>query len=218
VTARRWLGLSLLIALAIAGCANRDGLRVEGTAGPESPKTAEGFSTPPPEPSPAASKMPSKAPSEEPSIETKIGPQQGPRSVKLTPAQQRQILLSSANVDPDAKSVLRTCPARCLALGPVSDVVGNGAAQRVVTVRVLSTGSVFVAYLVGDVEGVPRVLSTIRGQDMRISVGKGRTLVVESKVYGPTDKACCPSGSKVEIYRWNGNYLVRTSEVFTKGT
>jgi hypothetical protein len=37
-------------------------------------------------------------------------------------------------------------------------------------------------------------------------------------VYGPTDRSCCPSGSKVEVYRWNGNYLVKKSEVFTKGS
>lgn len=217
MTARRWLGLTLLVAVVavvVVGCANRDGLRVEGTTGSQSPKSVEGFSTPPPTKAPRTAAVPAKEPTDKP----KIGiPGTSPRSIKLNPAQHRRLLLASANVNPDAKSVLRTCPARCLMLGPASDLVGSGMAQRVVTVRVLSTGSVFVAYLVGDVEGA-RVLSTIRGQDMRITVGKGRTLVVASKVYGPTDKACCPSGSKVEIYRWNGNYLVRTSEVFTKGT
>ncbi|HZO64378.1 MAG TPA: hypothetical protein VFB74_05200 [Kribbellaceae bacterium] len=207
MTKRRWLGLALLVALLVAGCANRDGLRVEGTAAPPTPKSVSSYESP-------------KPVTTKPTVDTRIAPpeQTGQRSVKLTPAQLRQVLLASPNVDPDAKSVLKTCPQRCLTPGPAFDVVGNGAAQRVVTVRVLSTDSGFVAYLVGDVEGSPLVLSTIRGQDMRITAGKGRTLVVESKVYGPTDKTCCPSGSKVEIYRWNGHYLVRTSEVFTKGS
>jgi hypothetical protein len=206
MTKRRWLGLAVLIALLVAGCANRDGLRVEGTAAPPTPKSVSSYESP----KPVMTK---------PTVETRIAPEQtGPRSVELTPAQLRQVLLASPNVDPDAKSVLKTCPQRCLTPGLAFDVVGDGAAQRVVAVRVLSTGSVFVAYLVGDVGGSPLVLSTIRGQDMRITAGKGRTLVVESKVYGPTDKTCCPSGSKVEIYRWNGHYLVRTSEVFTKGS
>lgn len=139
------------------------------------------------------------------------------RSVALNPAQLRTLLLTDPVVDADAKAVLATCRS-CLARGVATDVIGNGSEQRIVSVKVLNTGWAFVAYLVGDVGETPRVRSVIRAQDLRISVGADRTLVVGSKVYGPIDRSCCPSGSKVELYRWNGNYLVKTSEVFsTKG-
>ena len=198
---RRRVGVPLLAALlavaALTGCASRDGLRVEGPAAPVTsrPGIAE--------------------PTSQPTARTFIS---GAQSATLSIAELRTVLLADPAVDPDAKRVLATCPQRCLARGLAADILGNGALQRVVSVIALTTGTSFVAYLVGDVDGEPKVLSTIRGQDMRITTGRNRTLVVESKVYGPTDKTCCPSGSKVEVYHWNGGYLVKLSEIYTEGS
>jgi hypothetical protein len=195
---RRWGGVPLLtVAVActlLAGCANRDGLRVEGPAA-----TAQ---------SPTLESLPTTR------QQASNGIYSG-TSAGLDTAGLRDVLLADPTVDADTKAVLRTCPQRCLGRGIATDLVGNGAQQRIVTVRLLNTGMVFIAYLIGDVDGRPKVLSSIRGQDMRITAGQQRTLAVESKVYGPTDKTCCPSGSKVELYRWNGNYLVKFSERWT---
>ena len=43
------------------------------------------------------------------------------------------------------------------------------------------------------------------------SVGKQGDLVVESSVFRPDDHACCPSGSRVEVYRWSDGRMMRLS-------
>lgn len=193
------------VLLMLAGCGTGDGLRVE--TGHE-PATGQATTPTPGETSPT----------QDPG-QTASNGIMGERvgAATLSVPELRTLLLNDDAVDPDAKAVLRTCP-QCLSRGIAADVIGTGTPQRIVTVKVLNTGWTFVAYLVGDVGGVPKVRSTIRGQDMKITAGKDRSLVVGSKVYGPTDHTCCPSGSKVEVYGWNGNYLVKKSEVFTKGS
>lgn len=216
---------TVFLAVLVAGCGAGDGLRVESGSGavsptpvttqkPSSPKSSMGIMRETPA---TKSKQPTETVT--PFTATQPPDDRRPvsRSVALNPAQLRTLLLSSPVVDADAKAVLATCRS-CVARGVATDVIGDGSEQRIVTVKVLNTGWAFVAYLVGDVDQIPTVRSVIRAQDMRITVGTDRTLVVGSKVYGPIDRSCCPSGSKVELYKWNGNYLIKTSEVFsTKG-
>jgi hypothetical protein len=215
VSVRSWLTPTLLVAtLVLAGCAAGDGLRVEDG---HQPAAGQATTSPaPPTETPTRSKSSNgiMRDSETPHID---GERSGSGPAALSVRELRALLLTDSAVDADAKAVLRTCE-QCLARGVATDVIGTGVPQRIVTVKVLNTGWTFVAYLVGDVGGLPKVRSTIRGQDMRITAGKNGSLVVGSKVYGPTDRSCCPSGSKVEVYRWNGNYLVKKSEVFTKGS
>jgi hypothetical protein len=213
VSVRWWLTPTLLVAtLALAGCGAGDGLRVED--GHQAAAGQATTSPAPPTETPTQSKSSFGIMRETPHID---GERTGGGVAALTIPELRTLLLTDPAVDADAKAVLRTCE-QCLARGVATDVIGTGVPQRVVTVKVLNTGWTFVAYLVGDVGGQPKVRSTIRGQDMRITAGENGSLVVGSKVYGPTDRSCCPSGSKVEVYRWNGNYLVKKSEVFTKGS
>ncbi len=198
----------VLTTLMLAGCGTGDGLRVENG---HEPAAAQTMTTPTPGETPTQGPGPNK------SSNGIMGERVGTGAAALSLPELRALLLNDAAVDPDAKAVLRTCPP-CLSRGIATDVIGTGTPQRVVTIKTLNTDWTFVAYLVGDVDGVPSVRSTIRGQDMRITAGRDRSLVVGSKVYGPTDHSCCPSGSKVEVYGWNGNYLVKKSEVFTKGS
>lgn len=215
--------LVVLVTLtALVGCAGRDGLRVEGTA---APAPAAGTTTATPSPTPTASRRgppattPTEPPTVTPSRPTVRIEREPARSVRLGPGQLRALLLADPAVDPDAKAMLAVCREKCLTRGVATDLVGRGSPQRVVTVNLPANGFVFTAYLVGDdAADTPSVLSVIRGDDMRITAGRRRTLVVESKVFGQADPICCPSGSKVEIYRWSGNHLVRTSEVFKKGS
>lgn len=196
--------------LALTGCGAGDGLRVEG--GRQPVQTSPEQTTPTPKRTPEGYGV----------MRDKVGDDSTTKAVGaavgLSTAQLRSLLLTDSAVDGYTKAVLRTC-AQCIARGLATDLTGEGVQQRIATVKVLNTGWTFVAYLVGDVNGVPKVRSSIRGQDMRITSAKDMNLVVSSKVYGPTDRACCPSGSKVEIYRWNGNYLVQKSEqYFPKGS
>jgi hypothetical protein len=197
------------VTLMLAGCGAGDGLRVESGHEP-----AAGQSTTTPTPGDTS---PTQGPGQTTSSNGIMGERVGRGAAALGLPELRTLLLNDDAVDPDAKAVLRTC-LPCLSRGIATDVIGTGMSQRVVTIKTLDTGWTFVAYLIGDVDGVPKVRSTIRGQDMKIAAGKDRSLVVGSKVYGPTDRTCCPSGSKVEVYGWNGNYLVKKSEVFTKGS
>lgn len=195
--------------LMLGGCGTGDGLRVETGHEP-----AAGQATTTPTPGDTTS---TQDPGQTTSSNGIMGEHVGTGAADLSLTELRTLLLNDTAVDPDAKAVLRTCE-QCLSRGITTDVIGTGSPQRVVTIKVLDPGWTFVAYLVGDVDGVPKVRSTIRGQDMKITAGRDRSLVVGSKVYGPTDHNCCPSGSKVEVYGWNGNYLVKKSEVFTKGS
>ena len=196
-----------VVTLMLAGCGAGDGLRVETGHEP-----AAGQATTTPTPGDTTSTQdPGQITSSNGIMGARVG------AATLSVPELRTLLLNDDAVDPDAKAVLHTCP-QCLSRGITTDVIGTGTPQRLVTIKVLNTGWTFVAYLIGDVDGVPKVRSTIRGQDMKITAGKDRSLVVGSKVYGPTDHTCCPSGSKVEVYGWNGNYLVKKSEVFTKGS
>lgn len=36
-------------------------------------------------------------------------------------------------------------------------------------------------------------------------------LVVESKIFTINDPVCCPSGRRVEVYRWNGRQMIKVS-------
>ena len=200
----------LLPVLVLTGCGAGDGLRVENGQQPTLVS---------PEPT---SPTPKKPPSSFGVMRDKVGEDGTTKAigvaVGLNTAQLRALLLTDGSVDGYTKGVLRTC-AQCIGRGLAADLTGEGVQQRIVTVKVLSTGWAFVAYLIGDVDGVPKVRSAVRGQDIRITSAKDLNLVVSSKVYGPIDRACCPSGSKVEIYRWNGSYLVQKSEqYFPKGS
>jgi hypothetical protein len=196
VSVRSWLTPTLLVAtLVLAGCGAGDGLRVEDGHEPAAGQATTSPAPPTETPTQSKSSNGIMRDSETPHID---GERSGSGPAALSVRELRALLLTDSAVD--------------------ADVIGTGVPQRIVTVKVLNTGWTFVAYLVGDVGGLPKVRSTIRGQDMRITAGKNGSLVVGSKVYGPTDRSCCPSGSKVEVYRWNGNYLVKKSEVFTKGS
>jgi hypothetical protein len=182
----------LAAALLLTACGVGDGLRVEGTAAP-----ATSSATP------------------KPGWTVKTTPKIGmaetvqPLSVKTL----RKVLLSDDRVDDDIQDVVRACVWGCVKPGPMLAKSNGGLPLQVVSVTT-ADGSVFVVYVIDDLTTEPRVEWHLEGDYMRVSVGKGPVLVVESSVFGPDDRACCPSGSKVGVYHWNGRKMAQLSELY----
>lgn len=203
--------LAVLTALVVgAGCTGGDGLRVEGTssvtAAPSSPSATP--STMIAEPTPKVTK-----PNRTPSVTRRLVP-----AGLLNVTQLRQVLLTDSRVTGDIRNVVRTCRGHCVRPGVVGDFIRQGARQQVVLVNT-ADGLVFGAFLIGRLGSPkPRVVWALDTSLVRkVSAGRGGTLVVESAVFGRNDKICCPMGSKVEVYGWNGSRLVKTYEQFYGG-
>ena len=203
--------LAVLTVLVVgAGCTGGDGLRVEGTplvtpapASPSiTPQTATERQTPE-----------VRTPTRTPSITTRLVP-----AALLNVTQLRQVLLTDPRVTRDIRNVVRTCRGRCVRPGVIGDFVRQGGRQQVVLVNT-ADGLVFGAFLIGRLNSPkPRVIWALDTSLVRnVSAGRGGTLVVESAVFGRNDRICCPKGSKVEVYGWNGTRLVKTYEQFLGG-
>jgi hypothetical protein len=186
--AARVMGWGAAALLCLASCGAGDGLRVEGPV--QSPET------------------PLVKPSQKRSTATRadeIRPLGAP-SLK-------RVLLADDDVADDIRSLIRTCAWGCVKPGPLVPAAGKDLPQQVVTVTT-ADGSAFMVYLIGDLATRPRVVWYLEGDYMKVSIGKGSTLVVESRVYGANDRACCPTGSRVGIYHWNGYRMVQISEQY----
>lgn len=185
-----WLTTAALALVgSLAGCTVGDGLRVEG---------------------PATSGTPS------------VGVKSSPQIAEIAPSGLdlptiREVLLADAKVETEIRDVVRTCRPECVQLGPSADIVGTGKHQQVVTVSARNGGA-FVAFLVGELNSAkPRVLWSVEEDDMKVVLGKGRSLIVESVVFGRNDRACCPTGRKVGTYEWSGTRIVKRDEKFIPG-
>jgi len=198
------LVLPVLLALVLAGCATGSGLRVEGV---ETPVTVTV--------SPSAEPSPSLATDANP----KVGPTNAPKGQPAVDLQViRRTLLADSGVDPNFRSVLAKCEVidRCMRRGVAVDVMHVGRPQQVVTVHTVD-GFTFGAFLLAQEPNGPRLVWSLKADQAKVSATKDGGLVVESQVFGQNDRACCPSGSKVEVYRWNGQQMTRTSEKYQEG-
>jgi hypothetical protein len=189
-------GLMLLTLLTASGCGS-DGLRVEGA---ETPVSTPGAST---------EARPTTTPTDSP-------PPMITDVVDL--AKVRRVLLASKNVDPDARNLLTMCTvvARCLRLSPTVDVMHSSQRQVVVTIRTVD-GFVFGAFLLALEPAGLRLVWSLKAEQLKIYPSKQGDLVVESKVFGPTDHACCPSGTRLEVYRWSYGRMIRISATQQEG-
>jgi len=189
--------VAAVAALAVlAGCANGGGLRIEGA------EPAEGT---------VATPSPGASPTATPSTRAKpVAP------VPLTKV--RLTLLADKGLDGYYRSVLVKCTviARCLGQGPTVDVMHSGVPQQVVYIHTIDK-FVFGVFLIALEPGGPRRIWDLKVDQPTINASPQGDLVIESKVFQSDDKACCPSGRKAEVYRWNGRQMARVSTTGQKG-
>ncbi len=190
--------VAAVVALAVlSGCGNGSGLRVEGAepadAGSISPRVA----------APSATSSP------------------GVRSKPVQPAPLTQIrtrLLADKGLDSHSRAILVKCTviSRCLGPGPTVDVIHNGVPQQVVYIHTLEK-FVFGAFLMALEPDGPRRIWALKVDQPTINANPQGDLVVASENYQPNDKPCCPSWSKVEVYRWDGRQMTLVSSTDQKG-
>jgi hypothetical protein len=176
--------LTLLTLLTMSACGS-GGLRVEGAGTPVS----------------------------KPSVSPMTMPTASPRLVitdGVPLAEVRRVLLASKNVDPDARKVLAECTVveRCLHAAATVDVMHSGRSQVVVTINTVDD-FIFGAFLIA-LEPV-RLVWSLKADQLEIYPSKQGDLVVESEIFRLDDEACCPSGRRIEVYRWSNGRMSRIS-------
>ncbi|GAB2654993.1 hypothetical protein [Kribbella swartbergensis] len=191
--------LTLIAVVGLAACANGGGLRVEGT-----------------DPAPSAA-----TPGGTPSV---MGTQGVVPEPRRTPAEAvdlaevRLKLLADRNLPDISRRVLVNCTviSRCLSRGKSVDVMHNGTPQQIVLIHTLEK-FVFGFFLIAVEPAGPRPVWSLKVEQPTINASPQGDLVVESKIYALDDKVCCPSGRRVEVYRWNGRQMIKVSSQDQKG-
>ena len=187
--------VSLLALVSLSACANGDGLRVEGA---EAPPTS-------------------------PTPSTVMGTQGvGPGQKRMPPAVSlstvRVELLADKRLDTYSRTVLSRCLviARCLSRGPSVDVMHSGTPQQIVLIHTLDS-FVFGFFLIAVTPSGPRPVWSLKVDQPTINASRQGDLVVESKLFTIDDEVCCPSGRRVEVYRWSGRQMIKVSSQDQKG-
>ncbi|GAA0957963.1 hypothetical protein GCM10009554_69500 [Kribbella koreensis] len=193
--------LALAVLVVASGCANGSGLRVEGadpatTSATPSVSTNNGF-----------------APSVTPSPKTGRIAQSA-----MTLEQVRDSLQVDKGLDPYMAKIVGNCSivARCLTRGVAVDVMKSGTPQLVVLVHTVDN-FVFGAVLMADSPKGPRRVWSLKADQLKISPSQQGDLVVETQIFALTDRPCCPSGRRVEVYRWAGGRMTKVSSTDQKG-
>jgi hypothetical protein len=57
----------------------------------------------------------------------------------------------------------------------------------------------------------PRPVWRLKADQLKINASPQGELVVQSEIFAVDDKPCCPSVTRVEVYRWNGRQMIRVS-------
>ena len=188
--------VTVLALTALSACANGGGLRVEGAEAPPTsatPSTVLGTNGVRPEPEPT------------PEV-----------AVDLTKV--RLKLLADRRLPPYSRSVLEKCTviARCLSRGKTVDVMHSGTPQQIVFIHTLEN-FVFGFFLIAVEPSGPRPIWSLKVDQPTVNASPQGDLVVESKIFAIDDKVCCPSGQRVEVYRWNGRQMTKVSSTDQKG-
>ena len=174
----------------LSACANGGGLRVEGAEAPPAsptPSTVLGTNGVQPEP--------------------KLTPE-----VAVDLAQVRVKLLADKHLPQYARSVLEKCTVipRCLSRGKTVDVMHSGTPQQIVFIHTLEN-FVFGFFLIAVEPSGPRPIWNLNVEQPTVNASPEGDLVVESKIFTINDPVCCPSGRRVEVYRWNGRQMIKVS-------
>lgn len=184
---------ALLTILALSACANGGGLRVEGAEAPASTST--------------------------PSVKgERVGPEQPVTPVTVSLAQVRLKLLADKQLDEYSRTVLRGCTVveRCLSRGQTVNVLSSAYPQLVVMIHTVDN-FIFGAFLMAVEPTGPRRVWSLKADQLKISPSPQGDLVVESEIFAVDDKPCCPSVTRVEVYRWNGRQMIKVSSQDQKG-
>jgi hypothetical protein len=192
-TLRLWPAfVSLLALVGLSGCANGDGLRVEGAEAP--PTTAT------------------------PSVMGTVGPAQKTPAPAVSLTAVRVELLADKSLDTYSRTVLSRCLviARCLSRGPSVDVMHSGTPQQIVLIHTLDN-FVFGFFLIAVTPSGPEPIWSLKVDQPTINASRQGDLVVESKLFAIDDQVCCPSGRRVEVYRWGGRQMIKVSSQDQKG-
>ena len=179
----------LLALLTFTGCANGSGLRVEGAEAP-------------------ATTTPTT-----PSIMNSQGFGKTPRTpVTVSLAQVRQTLLADKSLDTYSRTVLSKCLVieRCLSRGPTVNVMHTAQPQLVVLIHTIEDFT-FGAFLIAVAPGGPRRVWSLKAEQLKINASQQGDLVVEAGIFALDDKPCCPSVTRVEVYRWTGRQMIKVS-------
>lgn len=187
--------LVMAAVLTLSACGDGGGLRVEGAEPPvSSSPSVKGF-------------LPTQTPAK-----------RTPPTVTVSLAQVRLELLADKNLEPFFRTVLVKCfvVERCLTRGQTVNVLKSDYPQLVVMVHTLDK-FVYGAVLMAIEPAGPRQVWSLRGERLKISESQQKDLVVESGIFAVDDKPCCPSVTRVEVYRWNGRQMIKLSSQDQKG-
>lgn len=191
--------LAVLALTLSAGCANGSGLRVEGaepaaSTSPSTKQTTNGFG-------PSQTPDPRKTP-----------------AVTVSLGQVRLKLLADKKLEPFFRTILASCVVveRCMTRGPSVNVTKSQYPQLVVYIRVDEAFNYGAVLMAAEPTG-PRRIWGLRAEQTKISASRTGDLVVESGIYAVDDKSCCPSVTRVQVYRWNGRQMILVSSQDQKG-
>jgi hypothetical protein len=191
--------LAVAVLTLTAACGNGSGLRVEGaepeaSTSPAATPSTKGFGA---ERTPDARKTP---------------------AVTVSLGQVRLKLLADKKLEPFFRTILNSCTVveRCMTRGPTVNVTNSQYPQLVVYIHVdknFNSGAVIMA---AEPTG-PRRIWGLRADQVKISASRSGQLVVESGVFGTNDKPCCPSVTRLQVYRWTGRQMLLESSQDQKG-
>lgn len=182
---------AVVATITLAACGNGGGLRVEGPESPppETPTPSVAFGTG--TTSPKAVRTPEVA-------------------VDLYKVRSR--LLADNRLSSYSRTVLVNCTviSRCLSRGKTVDVLHSGTPQQIVLIHTLEK-FVFGIFLIAVEPTGPRPIWNLDVEQPTVNASPQGDLVVESKIFAIDDPVCCPSGRRVEVYRWNGRQMIKVS-------
>ncbi len=192
--------VTLIALLGLSACANGSGLRVEGAEAPPSSGTP---STPPSVMGTTEGFAPEPKRTPEAAVDL--------RQVRLK-------LLADKRLPSYSRDVLVNCTviSRCLSRGKTVDVLHSGTPQQIVLIHTLDN-FVFGFFLIALEPSGPRPVWSLKADLPTVNASPQGDLVVESKIFTIEDKVCCPSGGRVEVYRWNGRQMTKVSSADNKG-
>jgi hypothetical protein len=191
--------VTLTALVGLSACANGGGLRVEGAEATPSSATPSGPSV--------------MGTTEGVAPEPKRTP-----TVTVDLEQVRLKLLADKHLPDYSRNVLVNCTviSRCLSRGTTVDVMHSDTPQQIVLIHTLEN-FVFGFFLIAVEPSGPRPIWSLKADLPTVNASPQGDLVVESKIFTIEDKVCCPSGRRVEVYRWNGRQMIKVSSADNKG-
>jgi hypothetical protein len=96
------------------------------------------------------------------------------------------------------------------------NVLRTAQPQVVVLIHTVD-GFTYGGFLIAVESGAPRLVWSLKADQLKISASQQGDLIIESEIFAVDDKPCCPSVTRVEVYRWNGRQMIKVSSQDQKG-